>query len=92
MAVLDPNQAVDPRYVQYTAATDDGRIYSGIVTNETATGLSLTDAQGQSVTVLRGNLEELQTQGRSLMPEGLERQITPTALADVLAYIKHAAQ
>jgi putative membrane-bound dehydrogenase-like protein len=87
VAVLDPNQAIDPRYVQYAAATTDGRIFSGIVNSQTATGLALTDAQGKSTTLLRSELESFARLGTSLMPEGLERDLSPTALADLFAYL-----
>jgi putative membrane-bound dehydrogenase-like protein len=88
IAVLDPNQAVDPRYQQYSAVTTDGRILSGVVSDETTTGLVLTDAEGTSKTLLRSEIESLQRLGSSLMPEGLERELSPAAIQDLFAYLK----
>jgi putative heme-binding domain-containing protein len=87
VAVLDPNQAVDPRYVQHSVTTTDGRILSGIVSNETATGLVVTDAQGRATTLLRSEVERVASLGVSLMPEGLERELPPAAMADLFAFL-----
>jgi hypothetical protein len=37
--------------------------------------------------VLRVDIEELQSSGVSLMPEGLEKQINVQAMADLLAFL-----
>ena len=41
--------------------------------------------------ILRADLEELKTEGRSLMPEGLENDLKPAELADLLAYVGSGA-
>ena len=53
VAVLDPNLAVEPRYVEYSAITQAGRIYSGIIAAETGNGVTVLDAQGESHALLR---------------------------------------
>jgi putative membrane-bound dehydrogenase-like protein len=92
IAVLDPNQAIDPRYLQYVAETSDGRVLNGIITDETATGVVLTDAQGKATSLLRRELERLHSQGTSLMPEGMERELSPMAMADLVAFLKSIPQ
>jgi hypothetical protein len=44
-------------------------------------------ADGKTVTILRDEIESL-TSGKSLMPEGLEQQISPQQMADLLLYLK----
>lgn len=85
--VLDPSREVNPQFVNYLALLDDGRTMSGMITAETATSLTLTRAEGAHDTVLRQQIEELQSTGLSLMPEGIEKQLDPQALADVIAYL-----
>lgn len=85
-AILDPNREVDPRYLTYTVHTTDGRTLSGIITAETATTVTLRRADGTDV-VLRSRIEELRSAGVSLMPEGLEKTIPPTDMADLLAFL-----
>jgi hypothetical protein len=38
-------------------------------------------------TILRANIEELRSTGQSIMPEGLEKQLDPQAMADLIAYL-----
>ncbi|HEX3654261.1 MAG TPA: PVC-type heme-binding CxxCH protein [Pirellulales bacterium] len=85
--VLDPSREVNPQYVNYLAVTDDGRSLTGMIAAETATSITLRRAEGASDTLLRINIEEMRSTGLSLMPEGLEKQIDPQGLADVIAYI-----
>jgi hypothetical protein len=58
-----------------------------MITSETATGLSITQADGGSRTVLRRDVEELRNTGRSFMPQGFEKQITVSEMADLLVYL-----
>lgn len=85
--VLDPSREVNPQYVNYVAVTDDGRTITGMIAAETATSITLRRAEGATDTLLRINIEEMRSTGLSLMPEGLEKQIDPQGLADVIAYI-----
>jgi putative membrane-bound dehydrogenase-like protein len=85
--VLDPNREVNPQYKSYNVVTTDGRNFSGILAAETASSLTLVQAEGKSETVLRIDIESLRSTGLSLMPEGLEKVLNPQQLADVMAFI-----
>jgi putative membrane-bound dehydrogenase-like protein len=87
-AILDPNRAVEARYVSYVAELKDGRVVVGILGAETGTSITLISAEGRSAVVLRSNLDRLTSTGKSLMPEGLERDLKPQDVADVIAYLK----
>jgi len=86
-SILDPNSAVEARYVNYTALTKDEREISGIIVAEGANSLTLRSPTGEE-TVLRKDLQRLTSSGLSLMPEGFEKVLTPQDLADVIAYIR----
>ncbi|MHB8953779.1 MAG: PVC-type heme-binding CxxCH protein [Pirellulaceae bacterium] len=89
IAVLDPNLAVEPRYVEYSAVTKSGRVYAGIIASETGNGITLIDAQGASHALLRSDLDELISTGKSLMPVGAEELLNqPQDLLDVIAYVR----
>ncbi|MDG3003442.1 neutral/alkaline non-lysosomal ceramidase N-terminal domain-containing protein [Paludisphaera mucosa] len=90
-AILDPNREVDARYVSYNAALKDGRTLSGLIANETASAITLKRQEGAADVVLRDDLEEIASSGRSLMPEGLENDLKPTDVADVVAYLSQGA-
>ncbi|MBX9792637.1 MAG: HEAT repeat domain-containing protein [Pirellulales bacterium] len=86
IAVLDPNQAVDNRYASYTAVTTDGLTVTGILTNESGGSITLSQQEGKRADILRSDIDQLQATGKSLMPEGLERDLTRQDLADLIAY------
>ena len=86
-AILDPNQAMEDRYVAYTATTKDGREISGIIVTETANSISLRSAGGIEETILRTDLKDISSSSLSLMPEGLEAALPPQAMADLISYI-----
>lgn len=85
--VLDPNREVNPQYVNYVAITKEGRSLSGMITAETAGGITLVRGEGAKDSLLRVDLDELKSTGVSLMPEGLEKQIDQQTMADLLAYL-----
>jgi putative membrane-bound dehydrogenase-like protein len=89
--ILDPSRNLDSRYVEYMATTTAGRSFTGLLAAETATSITLRGQEGKQQVLLRGELEELSSTGRSLMPEGLEKEISPQAMADLLAFLASAA-
>jgi putative membrane-bound dehydrogenase-like protein len=87
MNVLDPNREVNPQFVNYLLLTTEGKTISGLIAAETATSVTLKRQENATDTVLRVNIEELRSTGQSIMPEGLEKQLDPQALADLIAYL-----
>jgi putative membrane-bound dehydrogenase-like protein len=85
--ILDPNKNVDSRYINYIAATRSGRTFTGILASESATSITLRGQEGKEQVLLRSEMEELQSTGKSLMPEGLEKDLTKQDLADLIAYL-----
>src|SRR5213075_2846587 len=91
VAILDPNAAVEPRFVAYNIETKDGRSLAGVVNAETATTLTLVQSGGTSEKILRGDISQIRASGLSLMPEGLEQNMTPQDLADLISYLNSGA-
>ena len=85
-AILNPSAAVEPRFVNYLVTTKDGRMYDGVLANETPGAITLRGGSEQDVTLARSSIAEIRASNISLMPEGLEEQITKQALADLIAY------
>ncbi len=85
--ILDPNREVAPDAVDYLVALRDGRVTSGMIASESAASLTLLRAEGEQETLLRVDIEELSSTGRSLMPEGLEKEISPNEMADLIAFL-----
>jgi putative membrane-bound dehydrogenase-like protein len=87
IAILDPNQAFELRYSSFSVATSDGRVLDGMIASETATAVTLRRQEGKEETILRTDIEELVASGKSLMPEGLEKDLSPAQLLDLLAFL-----
>ena len=87
--VLDPNREVAPDYVAVSLATTRGQVLSGLLAEETATTLKLRRAEGVEDAILRSEIDELRSTGRSLMPEGLEQSISLQEMADLIAFLRH---
>jgi len=86
-AILDPNRAVEDRFMVYSATTKGGDGVAGMITGETATSITLMDLAGQQRQLLRSNVASLSSLGRSLMPEGLEQVLSVQDLANLVAHI-----
>lgn len=85
--LLDPSREVSPAYVEYIVVTSDGRVATGMMAAETATSITLRRANNVQETILRANIDEIVGSGKSLMPEGLEKKVTPQDAADLLAFL-----
>lgn len=88
ISILDPNRVVDGRYQRYQAVAEDGRSFLGLLSAETAVSVTLVEQEGRQHVLLRNELEELAATGKSLMPEGLEKDIPPAEMSDLLAYLQ----
>ena len=86
--ILDPNREVSPQYLDYSVATTDGRIFTGIIASETANAVTLRRAGGVTDVIPRNGIEAISSSGISLMPEGLEKGLTNQDFADLIAYLR----
>ncbi|OYW20820.1 MAG: hypothetical protein B7Z55_06765, partial [Planctomycetales bacterium 12-60-4] len=91
VAILDPNREAQAIYTTYTALTLNGQVASGIIAAESAASLTLRRAEAKEDVVLRDQLDELLSNGVSLMPEGMEKDLSPQQVADVIAFVKALA-
>lgn len=91
-ALFDPNRAVDQRYQSYTAVTEEGLVYTGILQAETANSVTLLEQAGKQHTLLRSSLELVQNNRVSLMPEGFEKDLSGADVAHLLTYLATQGQ
>lgn len=88
IAVLDPNREAQPNFNVYNVVTQQGRTLSGIIAAESTNSITLLRAEAKQDVILRDNIDELVATGVSLMPEGLEKDLTRQELADVITFVK----
>jgi len=86
--IVDPNREIAPDFAMISVATRSGQVVAGILAEETATTLKLRRAEGVEETLLRSEVDELRSTGKSLMPEALEQNINLQEMADLIAFLR----
>jgi putative heme-binding domain-containing protein len=89
--ILDPSREIDPRFLEYSITTSAGRQVNGLIVTETAAGVTLRRAEKQEETILRSQIDDIRSTTKSLMPDGLEQQLSRQDVADVIAYLQGVA-
>jgi putative membrane-bound dehydrogenase-like protein len=87
VAILDPSRAFEARFTSFNVALKDGRVLTGMIANESGASVTLRRQEGKEDVILRTDIDELVATGQSLMPEGLEKDLSPKDVADVIAYL-----
>ena len=60
---------------------------NGLIASESATAVTLRRQDGKEDVLLRSQIDEMTASGQSLMPEGLEKDLKPRDLADLIAFL-----
>ncbi|SVB37795.1 uncharacterized protein METZ01_LOCUS190649, partial [marine metagenome] len=87
-AILDPNRAVEDKYIGYVITTRANAIHTGVITFEIPNSLTLRTLTGEEQTILRTNIKSIKSTNLSLMPAGLEAILPPKDMADLLIYLR----
>jgi putative membrane-bound dehydrogenase-like protein len=86
--ILDPNMAINPNYINYTAFLEDGDSESGILEGQTSEAVVLLQPEGKKLALPRSRIKQLRASGVSLMPEGLEAGMKPEDLRNLIAFLQ----
>ncbi len=87
-AILFPSASLARGYESYNVVTDDGRVHSGLLGRETATAIFLRTTERAEVRLERNGIEQLAPTPTSIMPQGLEKVLSPEELRDIVAYLE----
>jgi len=87
-AILEPHKEVASQFIAYTVNTKDGQTFAGIITNDTASSMTIKMMGGIEKTLQRSDIKGSSSNGQSLMPEGIETGMTVEDMADLLSYIE----
>lgn len=87
-SILNPNRTIEPKYANYQLALKNGVTLTGVVSRDDHHSIVLHDASGKQHQVPREAIEVVHRSTISLMPEGLEAKITPTEMADLIAFLQ----
>ena len=96
--ILAPSDQISAGYRSYVIVDNSGRIFTGVLTSETAAGVTLRQPKAPNEaekdkpflehTILRKDIEAMNASDQSLMPDNLEKELSPQDVADVIAYVR----
>ena len=89
--ILDPNKYLLPKYETYILIDTNGRTHNGLISAQTANSITLSQQEGKTETILRANIDEQISTGKSLMPEGFEKKITTSEMTQLIAFLQSVA-
>lgn len=86
-AILDPNRAVEQRYLPQIIRLKSGRVVTGLPAEETANSITL-KLGGANEVILKTDIAKQTTATHSLMPDGFETVLGSFAMADLIAWLR----
>ncbi|HEX4131250.1 MAG TPA: PVC-type heme-binding CxxCH protein [Pirellulales bacterium] len=85
--ILEPSKAISHEYIPYVVQTSEGQIYAGFLVEDSEKQIVLKDAQSKLHRIKRADIEAIEKQAKSLMPELVLRDVTAQDAADLLAFM-----
>lgn len=86
--IVNPSAEIREGFDTWQAHTTDGRVVAGLLVERDEQIVVLRTSDGQNVSLLVEELEELVPQRKSLMPEGLLRTLSDQQIRDLTAYLR----
>lgn len=87
-AIVFPSASFVRSYEPTTIATNAGKVISGLVRKESADEVVVIVSADQEVRIDRKEIEEIKPGTVSVMPSGLDQQLSTRELADLVAFLK----
>jgi len=83
-----PSASFVRSYEPMVVVTKAGQVHSGLVRKDSAEEVVLVAGPDKDVHIPRADVEEMKPGTVSVMPAGLDQQLTTRELADLLAFLK----
>ena len=87
-SIIYPSASFARAYEPVIVETRDGEEHSGVVKRETPESVLLVTGPSLEENISRSDIDTMRPGSVSIMPEGLEEQLTRQELADLLAFLK----
>ena len=87
-STVDPSCFIRVEYLSVQVLTSDGRIFQGLITEETPSTITLVNSKAEAIKIRRAEIEESQPLQISQMPEDLMNPLTPQQRRDLFAYLE----
>ena len=87
-SLVFPSTSFARGFESYVVETKAGKSLSGILTRETADAVVLVNADRHEIRLLRSEIEDIAPGRVSIMPQGLDAQLSRVELRDLMAYLQ----
>jgi putative heme-binding domain-containing protein len=87
-AIAFPSASFVRSYEPVAIATRDGKVYNGVIRKDAADEVVLAIGVNEEARVARADIEEIRPSTVSVMPAGLDQQLTLQELADLVAFLQ----
>jgi len=87
-SILFPSLRFVRSYEPVAIVTNDGRVHNGTIRDETDVSITLQLDAKKILQLSKSEIEERKQSTISIMPAGLEKQLSPQDLADLVKYLK----
>ena len=87
-SIVDPSAAIRKEFLAYEVETKDGRILSGVITDQAGGNLTLGIVTGERVVIPQAQVLSLRESAVSAMPEGLVKPLKPQELRDLFSFLQ----
>jgi len=85
--ILDPNRVIGQPYFIHLIERKNGTSEFGLLAGEDQLSITLKGENGALKVIAKKDIDSHTIQEKSLMPEGLDKNLTPQALRDVIRYV-----
>lgn len=89
-SMLDPDAVITEGFSLHIVVTEDGKVYSGVLLDESGLSLTLGLATGERETIPKSAIESRTTSRQSAMPS-IAGLLTPQQVADLTAFLAAVA-
>jgi putative heme-binding domain-containing protein len=86
-SIVFPSASIVRGYEPFTVTTRSGLVYSGTLGRDTADAVTLIATDRSEVRIPRSSVKEIQPSRLSIMPQGLDAQLSRQELSDLTAYL-----
>jgi putative heme-binding domain-containing protein len=87
-SIVFPSASLVRSYEPVLIATKDGKTINGLIRKQTPEEITLATGVNQEVRLARDDIEAMKPSSVSIMPAGLDQQLTPQELGDLVAFLK----
>jgi len=88
-SLLEPSKKIDPKFATWIAQTTDGKVHSGLLISRDEQKIVLRNVKADDTILNANDIEELQPQAISLMPE---KQLNDLSDADIAGLLEFLSQ